>query len=195
MAQLLLILVQAHRGQRRPYVNHGFRRSDARADASAHLVEHDGDCIVPTTVEAQRGIQRRTIGRQVRELCRKIADRIGLVETEDFAGRVRPVAEAVPYLALGVLVAAEQDLLRIPLVGTGEQHHDGLRLRKTGHVIEVAFGAIGIVRIRIANRFRRGGNRGNAAARLAAHFGDQLRAPRAVMLMVVVHRWSTVGRG
>jgi hypothetical protein len=119
-------------------------------------------------------------------------DRISLVETEDSA-RVGP-AEAIPYLAAGFLLRQNR-ICANRFVGTGEQHHDGLRLRKTRHVVEVAFGAIGIVRIRIANRFRRGGNRGNAAARLAPHFGDQLRAPRAVMLMVVVHRWSTVGTG
>ena len=59
-----------------------------------------------------------------------------LVEAEDLLRRIGTVAEAVPDLALLVLLAAEQD---VPVaVGPGDQRDDRLRLGKAGQVVEIA---------------------------------------------------------
>ena len=188
MPQFMLVLVQAHRRERRAHIDHGFRHRNAGADAIAQLVERSRDRFVPMRVQAARRIQSRAVATKVRKLCGKFTHRIRFVETEDLARCVRPVTKAIPDLALDVLVPAEQDLPGIALVLTGEQQNDRLGFGKSGHIIEITVWPIRKMRIRVADRLGRGRNRRDAAASLAAHLGDELRAPRSMMLMVVVHR-------
>ena len=51
----------------------------------------------------------------------------------------------------------------------------------------MAVGPKRIVRVGVADRLGRGGNGGDAAAGLRAHFGDEARAAVAVLLVAVVH--------
>ena len=108
--QLPGVLDQPHRGDRRAYVDHRFRRGDAGAYAVADLVERRGDRMVPACVKAQRGIQGGLVAAPFGELAGELGDRVRLVEAEDLARSVGPIAEAVPDLTLRVLVAAEQHL-------------------------------------------------------------------------------------
>ena len=170
--ELLRILVQPHRGQRGADVDHRFRRGNAGAHAIAYFIERRGDRIVPQRIEPERRVERRPVARPIGELASKLRDGICLVEAEDLPRSVGTVAKAVPYLTLGIFVAAEQNLTGITLARAGGQDHDRLRLRKTGQIVKIAVRAVRIMRVGVAYGFRRRRNRRNAAACLLLHIGD-----------------------
>ncbi len=117
------------------------------------------------------------------------------VEAEDLARSVGAVTEAVPDLALRVLVAAEQHLSRIASLACGNEDDDRLGFRKTGEVVEMAVRPIGIVRVGVADRLGCGGNRRETATALGAHLGDETRAALTVVIVGVLHRVRADGNG
>src|SRR5690349_4536290 len=75
-----------------------------------------------------------------------------LVETERFPCGVRTVTEALPYLALFVFFAAEENAARF-LARDDDQYRFGFA--KPREIVEIAVVTIGIVRVAIARSFGR----------------------------------------
>src|SRR4030095_13243872 len=89
--------------------------------------------------KSERRVQRRLVGREVRQCAIELRDRVSFVETENFAGSVRAVTKAIPDFALLVLFAAEQDVtIGVGTVGARDERDHGLRLGKTRDVMEIA---------------------------------------------------------
>ena len=109
------------------------------------------------------------------------------VKSEDLARCIGAVAESVPDLALRILVATEQYLPRVARLRSRDQDYDRFRLGKTREVIEMTVRPVGIVCVRVAQRFGRGRNRGDAAAAACAHFRDQARTALAVVMVGMLH--------
>ena len=115
-------------------------------------------------------MQPRLAGQQLGELLVEAADRVGGVEAEGLARGRRAVAEAVPDFHVGILLAAEQQGLRM----VPRHQDDGrFRLAEAGEVVEIAVVAVGIVRIAVAHALGRGGDHRDAAA----HAAEKARAP------------------
>ncbi len=184
---LALVLEHAHRRERGAHIDDGLRRGDAGAHAVSNVVERRRDGVIPCRVQPERGIDGALVAGPVGELGGKLGARICLVEAEDLARRVGAVAETIPDFALRVLVTAEQDLLGIAFGRAGDEDHRRFGLGKPGQVVEMAVRPVWIVRIGVADHFRRGGNGGDAPSALPSHLGHEALAPVSMMLMVVVH--------
>src|SRR5258707_15530480 len=76
-----------------------------------------------------------------------------LVEAEAVARELWPVAEAVPDLALQVLLAAKEDRARL---GIEHHHQHRLRFAEAGEVVEAAVPAIVVVAVGVARALGRG---------------------------------------
>jgi hypothetical protein len=182
---LVLVLHETQRIDRLPHVDDLFGRGDACANPLPHFVQEVGDLVIPRGEQAERRVQRRPVGREIRQQSVKLVDRVRLVEAEDLPRRVGPVAKPVPDLPLLVLFAAEQ---HVPVaVRIGDEGDDRVGLGKTRHVIEIAVVPIREHRVAIARCFRGGGDEGQATAGLLAHPLRDRRAPIAINLVIVVH--------
>jgi hypothetical protein len=144
--------------------------------------------MIPSRIQAERRVYRGPVARPVGEPDRKLGDRIRLVETEYLARRIRTVAKAVPDLALRVLVPAEQRLLGIARLASRDKNDHCFGLGKPRQIRKMAVGPIGVVRVRVADRLRRGGDSRYAAVGLLAHSGNEPRAALTVLLVGVLHR-------
>src|SRR5205085_11579755 len=133
--KLVVVLDEPHCVEHRANVDDLFGRRDAETHAASHLIQQLGDLTIPVAEKAERREQGRTIGGNIRQLRLELAYRMCFVEAEYLLRRVGSVAEAVPYLALFVLVAAEQQLTIA--VGSGDQCDNGFRLRKSRQVIKI----------------------------------------------------------
>ena len=159
--ELVRVLDQAHLVDQRAHVLHALGRGDAGARLRAHRVQPAHRARVPVGVGAQRVVQRRLVLEQLGQRLVELVDRMRLVEAEALARRLRPVAEAVPDLALRVLLAAEQDALA---ARAGDDHQHRFGLGEAGEVVEVAVEAVGIVRVAVAHALGRGRDHGDAGA-------------------------------
>src|SRR5690349_24552412 len=92
------------------------------------------------------------------------------LEAEALARCLRPVAKAVPHLALGIAPAAEQQRL------AAREDERRLGLDEAGQVIEVAIEPVRVMAVAIAQLLGRGGDDGNAFA----HQRREPAAPRRV---------------
>src|SRR5262245_22070519 len=111
-----------------------------------------------------------------------------LVEAEDLARRIGTVAEAVPYLALFVLLAAEQQM---PIaVGIRDQRDRRFGLGKPGHVIEITVVTERVIRIAVARHLGRSRHESEAASGLSVHLLQERDATVAIDLAIVIHRGS-----
>ena len=81
-----------------------------------------------------------------------------LLEAEALARRFRAIAKAVPYLALDVALAAEEQRF------TADEDERRLGLDEPRQVIEIAVEAIGVVAVAVAQLLGRGGDDGDAFA-------------------------------
>src|SRR4029078_13714708 len=102
--------------------------------------------VVPRRVQADRREHGGPIAAPVGEPGLELADRVRLVEAEYLARGVGTVAKTVPDLALGGLVPAQQDLLGVAFIGSGEQHYDGLGFGKSAQIIEMAVRPVRVMR-------------------------------------------------
>src|SRR6185437_15402926 len=103
------------------------------------------------------------------------------------------IAKTVPGLALLVALAAEQHLT--VAVVRRDERDDGVGLRKSGQVIQVAVVAVWVERIAVARDLGRGGHDRESAAALAPHRFDQRGAARSVDLVGVIHRSLSLESG
>ena len=116
-AELVRVLDQAHVVDQRAHVLHALGRGDAGAHACAHRVQPAHDARVPLGIEAHRVVQRRPVFEQLGAISRSSAP-IGWASSKPKRSRARlgAVAEAVPDLALDILLAAEKDRLALPAI-------------------------------------------------------------------------------
>ncbi len=181
----MCILGEPHRIDGGSHVHDFVGRGNAGAHAVAHIVQQMRDLPVPRLEQAERREQRRTVRREVGEQRRKRRNRMGLVEAEDFASGVGPVAEAVPDFAFRVLFAAEQHVL--VAVGAGQQRDHRLGFRESGQIVKIAVLPIGEHRIAIAGDFGRRRNERQPTAAMVAHRLQHHVAALAVELIRVFH--------
>ena len=151
--ELVVVLDQPHLVERDAHVADLGRRGDAGAGLRAHVVQPAHDARVPGRVHARRVVERGLVRDELRQLCVELADRVRLVEAERFARRLGAVAEAVPQLALRVLLAAEEDRLRRR---ARDEHQHRLGLGEAGEVIEIAVEAVEVVAVAVAHALGRG---------------------------------------
>jgi hypothetical protein len=181
---LVRILDEAHRVERRTDVDDFLRCRDAAARTIANLVQQVGDFAVPVAEQAERRVQRGAVGCHVRQPLAQRADRMRFVEPEDLACGVGAVAKAVPDLAFLVALAAEQHVLVAVRSRVERDHRFGFG--ESGQIIEIAVVSIREQRVAVARDLRsRRHERQAAAAR--AHRLQQGVAPRAIDLVCVVH--------
>ena len=151
-------------------------RHHRRADAAARLPPHHLRPALYLGVErgaaAERVKQRRRIGQQLAHLGVERSDRERGVEAERLACGLGAMTETVPDFALDILLATEQDALRLAAARIGHQHHHRLRLGEAGQVVEVAVVAVRVFGVAVARGFRRGRNDRDAAA-FGLHLRDQ----------------------
>src|SRR5450759_3022013 len=171
--QLPLVLVEPHRAERGPHVDHRLRRRNARAYPVTHVVQRRRGGIVPCGIKSERSVDRSLVARPVGELRGELGDRIRLVESEDFARGIGTISKTITDFALRVPVPAKQDLLRIAFCLAGNKNDDRLGLRKTAQVVKMTVRPIRIVRIGVADRLRGGWNGGDTASGLPLHLGDE----------------------
>jgi hypothetical protein len=155
------ILDQAHGVELGAQVVDGARGALAGPGLGADFVERLGDAGIPFGVVADGVPQRVAVDEEFGQFLVELLDRVGGVEAEGGFGGFRAVAVAVPDFAFFVLLAAEQDGFRL---FAADQHDDGLRFREAGQVPEVAVEAVGMVRVAVADDFRRGRHDGDAVA-------------------------------
>ena len=146
--ELVIVLDQPHRVERHAQIADLGGRSDAGAGERTDVVQPAHDARVPGRVHARRVVQRRLVRKELRQLRVELGDRIRLVEAERLARRLRAVAEALPQLALRMLLAAEEDRLR---ARARDQHQHRLGLGKSGEVIEIAVEAVEVIAVAVAH--------------------------------------------
>ena len=155
------VLDETHLVELGAQVAHRVRRGEAGAGLVAHGVERAEYLRVPVVVVAEAGPQQGLVGEGVGEALLEVADGPRLVEAEGLARRVGAPAVAVPDLAFLVLLAAEEDLLRLL---ARHQHDHRLGFAEGGEVVEVAVVAVGVVGVAVAHALGGGGQDGDAAA-------------------------------
>ena len=139
----------------------GARRPFAGPGLGADFVERLGDAGVPRGVVADGVPQRVAVDEEFGQFLVELLDRVGGVEAEGGFRGFRAVAVAVPDFALFVLFAAEQDGFRFL---AADQHDDRFRFREAGQVPEVAVEAVEVMRVAVADDFRRRRHDGDAVA-------------------------------
>jgi hypothetical protein len=150
------------------------------AHALAHFVQQAGNLVIPRSEQSERRVQRRAVRRELRQEAVELRDRMRLVEAEDLARRIGPVAKAVPDLALLIFLATEQQMT-VPVVA-GDERDDGFRFRKARDVIEIAVVTVREHRVAVAHGLGSGRHEGHATPRVLAHLsappqcGDRDRA-------------------
>ena len=165
------------------HIAHIGRCLDAAAALRAHGIEGVENACVLYRVVAQCIPECRLIADQFGELCREQFNGAGFIEAEGFARCCRPITKAIPYLSLGILLAAEQYAVRLRVAAN---HHDeqGVGFGETGQVMKVAIEAICIFGIAIATTLWRRGDDGDTStgggnalgeARAASGDGGKLR--------------------
>ena len=189
--QLVLVLHETQRVERLPHVDDFLRCRDAGSRPATNFVQQVGDLLVPWSEKPERREQRRLVGGEIRQHRVELGDCMRLVETEDFARSVRPVAKTIPDFAFRVLVAAEQNVaIARWTVLAGNQGDDRLRLRKSGDIVEITVVAVRIKRIAVARVFGRSRHDREAAPCVSVHLLEQRAAARAVNLINVFHQGS-----
>jgi hypothetical protein len=108
-------------------------------------------------------LQHGAAGQELRQHLVQLPHRVGLVEAEGLLCAFGPVTEAVPDLALQILVPAEQQSAwRIAC----DEYAHRLRLREAGQVKEIAVEAVRVVGVTIPQPLWRGRDHRNAALHL-----------------------------
>ena len=109
--ELLLVLDEAHVVEERAHVVQPLGRRDPGARLRAHDIEPAHHARVPVGLRANGVIEHRLVFEELRQRLVELAHRMSLVEAKALARAFRPVAKALPGLALGVAVAAEKERL------------------------------------------------------------------------------------
>ena len=112
---------------------------------------------------------------QARQNLVDVADREGIIGAELADGAILTGTQAIPQLALGVALAAEQHVLA--MLTTGDQGQHRFRLGEAGEVLEITVLAVDMFHITVADIHRRGRQNGNA---VGLHLRHQRLAPTGI---------------
>ncbi|MCY1530646.1 hypothetical protein D9M68_658420 [compost metagenome] len=151
------------------------RRLGALARLGADHVDPLHQVLVEFLVGADRVVDPLAALDQAGEDVVDVADREGIVGAVVADRAVLAGAQAVPQLALGIALAAEQHVLA--MLTTRNQRDHRLRLGKPGEVLEVAVLAVYMLDIAVADVHRRRRQDGDA---VGFHLRHQRLAPTGV---------------
>jgi hypothetical protein len=155
------------------------------SNAAADLIQNLGDVPIPIAEQTDRRKQCGPVRGNVGQFGFELSDRVRFVEAENLLRGIGTVAEAIPDLALFVLVTAKQDMAIA--VRTGDQGDDRFRLGKSRQIVKVAVISKRKERVAIARNFRRRRHERNTAAGVFAHLLQQRIATLAVDVVGVIH--------
>ena len=184
---LVLVLDEPHRVERRAHVDDFLGRATRRCARDCALrSSRSRDLAIPVAEQSERRVQRRAVGRQVRQSLAQRRDRMRFVEAEDLARGVGTIAEAVPDLAF--LVASRGRTARAGRRRAPRRARAPLRARRIRTDNRSSCRADRRTANRGCARPRAPSARARARRRVRAHGLQQRVAPLAIDLVCVVHR-------
>ena len=162
----------------RAFQRHKLRRSHGAAPRHfANLAHRGGDLRIQLRMLAEREIHALAAAEQRRQHAGKFGNVERLVRSIFLRSTFGPGAVAVPDLSRRVARTHEQQVLA--LGPAGREHRDGVRLRESREIAEIAVLAEAVMRIARADHFARGGHDGDA---IRPHRLHQTRTARGVFV-------------
>ncbi|MNM82310.1 hypothetical protein D3C81_943370 [compost metagenome] len=168
-------LVQAQVVQQMVEGDELVRRLRALAGLGADHVDPVHQPAVEFRVGAEGVVDALATFDQAGEDVVDVADGEGVIGAEILDRTVLAGTQAVPQLALGIALAAEQHVFAMS--AAGDQHHHRFRLGEAGEVLEVAVLAVDVLDIAVADVHRRRRQDGDA---VGLHLLHQRLAPTGV---------------
>ncbi|MNI30603.1 hypothetical protein D3C73_844560 [compost metagenome] len=161
--------IQAHVVQQMIQGNEFVRRLGTEVGLGADHVDPLHQVAVEFGVAAHGRIHPVTAFDQARQDVVDIGDGKGVVGAEVANRAFLPGTQAIPQFALGVALAAEQDVFAMH--ATRHQHQYRLRFREAAEVLEVAVLAVDVLDVAVTNGHRGGGQDGDAVGFHLRHQG------------------------
>lgn len=126
--------------------------SSTQAGLAANAVDPVHQLLVEGQVLAHRVVDAIAPFQQAGQDLVDVTDRKSIISTKITDGTFLAGAQAVPEFLFRIALATEQDVFAV--LAAGDQHQYRFRLVKTGQVIEVAVGPVGIVDAVVAVAYR-----------------------------------------